>query len=92
MNLINNYGLFFTYRLLFFYCDRAVEISKRLQKKRDLGKTVYEMPHLDELLRMIQDEDMLIEVLDEERRRLDQGGINGCKEMYLAMSYERYLL
>jgi hypothetical protein len=35
---------------------------------------------------MIQDEDMLIEVLDEERHRLDQGGINGCKEMYLAMS------
>jgi hypothetical protein len=27
---------------------------------------------------MIQDEDMLIEVLDEERRRLDQGGINGA--------------
>jgi hypothetical protein len=35
---------------------------------------------------MIQDEDMLIEVLDEDRFRLAQGGINRCKEMYPAMS------
>ena len=48
--------------------------------------TGYERPYLDELLRMIQDEDMLIEVLNEDRFRLGQGGINRCKEMYPAMS------
>ena len=58
-------------------------ISKRRQKK---GLTGYERPYLDELLRTIQDEDMLIEVLDEDRFRLGQGGINRCKEMYPAMS------
>ena len=69
-----------------------VDDIKKATEEGGFGITAYERPHLDELLRMIQDEDMLIEVLDEERRRLDQGGINGCKEMYLAMSYERYLL
>jgi hypothetical protein len=34
---------------------------------------------------MIQDEDMLIEVLDEDRFRLDQGEVNRGKEMYPAM-------
>jgi hypothetical protein len=39
---------------------------------------------MDELILMIQDEDMLIEVLDEDRFRLGQDGINLVfKKLYL---------
>jgi hypothetical protein len=63
-----------------------VDDIKKATEEGGFGITAYERPYLDELLRMIQDEDMLIEVLDEDRFRLAQGGINRCKEMYPAMS------
>jgi hypothetical protein len=52
------------------------DINKVTQEEGGFGITAYDRPYLDELLRMIQDEDMLIEVLDEDRFRLGQGGIN----------------
>ncbi len=63
-----------------------VDDIKKATEEGGFGITAYERPYLYELLRMIQDEDMLIEVLDEDRFRLGQGGINRCKEMYPAMS------
>ena len=63
-----------------------VDDIKNATQEEGFGITAYEMSYLDELLRMIQDKDILIEVLDEDRFRLGQGGINRCKEMYPAMS------
>jgi hypothetical protein len=48
--------------------------------------TGWERPYLDQLLGMIQDEEGYIKLLDGDRFRLTQEGVNHCKRIYPTMS------
>lgn len=54
---------------------------RKSNQEDGFGITGWERPYLDELLRMIQEEDRFVEVLNGDKFRLTQDGINRCRQI-----------